>query len=52
MLREDFCVRDLVTDSHQTGGHVHETHGHRSASEGGEKREEEGKAKVKGIAFI
>lgn len=50
--QEEFCVRGLVTDSHQTGGHAHETHGHKPVSESGEKREEEGKAKVKGITFI
>lgn len=50
--QEEFCVCGLVTDSHQTGGHAHETHGHKPVSESGEKREEEGKAKVKGITFI
>lgn len=46
MVREDF-VSVLVTDSHQTAIRAHETHGLKTTS-----GEEEGKAKVKGTAFV
>lgn len=50
--QEGFCVRALVTDSHHTGEHARETHGHKTVSESGEKREEEEKAEAKGTALV
>lgn len=35
----------VVTDPHKSDGHMHETHGHKTSSQNGEKREEEGKKK-------
>lgn len=32
----------VVTDPHKSDRHMHETHGHKTSSENGEKREEEG----------
>lgn len=49
---EGCCVRALVTDSHHTGGHAHETHGHKTVSESGEERKEEERAKAKGTALV
>lgn len=51
-VQERVFVRVLVTDSHRSGGHGHETHGHKPASESVEKREEGGKAKARGSTFV
>lgn len=42
----------VVTDHHKSDGHIHETNGHKSSSEHGEKRKEEGKTEMKGISAL
>lgn len=42
----------VMTHSHASAGHVHETHGHKISPKNGQKREEEGKSKTKCRTFI